>query len=614
MTKPFALEARSAIRWAFALPWVALLWLSQPASATTPNVTRPNVTKPNMTKPNIVLILADDLGFSDLAAYGSEISTPSLDELADRGLRFTNYHTAASCAPTRGMLLTGVDSHRNGVPNIPEAIPPAQSEYEHYRGTLGHNVVTIATLLRAAGYHTYMAGKWHLGMTPDLLPSQRGFERAVAMADTGADNWQKKPYIPIYARANWFEDGEEIDLPDDFYSSKFFVDKIISYIESNRRDGDPFFAYLPFQAVHIPVQAPAEFTRKYEGKYDAGWTALRERRLVRAKAYGIVPVSTELAPVPTTLDWESLDDDEKRYASKKMAVYAGMIDAMDHHIGRLIAYLKQHDLYDDTIFIFTSDNGSEASDPLAPPAGALFKLWLAANDYRTDYETLGTKGSFVAIGASFASAAASPLAYYKFQAHEGGMRVPLMISGELVAYPGDVTNALAYVTDLAPTVLELAGVAPPKGSFAGRRVESISGKSLLPVVSGAAARIHGIGDAIGYELGGNSALFKGDFKLVRDQGEPGDSEWHLFNIVVDPGEAHDLRDTHPGTFYDLIHEYERYKKANNVLPLPDGYSQARQIILNGMSKRLGPMLFPGLVALAIAGASLIFWLRWRRSR
>ena len=162
-------------------------------------------------RPNVVLILADDLGFSDIAPYGSEIRTPSIDRLAREGLRFSHYHTAASCAPTRGMLLTGVDSHRNGVPNVPEAIPPAQAGQPHYRGTLSHSVVTIATLLRDAGYHTYMTGKWHLGMTADLLPSQRGFERTITLADTGADNWEQKTYLPIYDQANWFADGEAPD-------------------------------------------------------------------------------------------------------------------------------------------------------------------------------------------------------------------------------------------------------------------------------------------------------------------------------------------------------------------------------------------------------------------
>ena len=178
-------------------------------------------------RPNIVLILADDLGFSDIASYGSEIETPTLSALAASGISFTNYHTAASCAPTRGMLLTGVDSHRNGVPNIPETIPPELSQHANYQGTLGHNVVTVASLLQDAGYHTYMAGKWHLGKTPDLLPFRRGFERTVTMADTGADNWEQKPYLPIYTKANWFADGEEFELPEDFYSSRFLIDKEI---------------------------------------------------------------------------------------------------------------------------------------------------------------------------------------------------------------------------------------------------------------------------------------------------------------------------------------------------------------------------------------------------
>ena len=177
------------------------------------------------------------------------------------------------------MLLTGVDSHRAGVPNIPEMIPPEQRQHAHYQGVLGRNVVTVATLLQDSGYHTYMAGKWHLGMTADLLPSRRGFERTVAMADSGADNWEQKPYIPIYEKANWFADGEEFELPEDFYSSRFLVDKTIEFIDSHRDDGQPFFAYLPMQAVHIPVQAPQEFIDHYMGVYDSGWQILRKQRL-----------------------------------------------------------------------------------------------------------------------------------------------------------------------------------------------------------------------------------------------------------------------------------------------------------------------------------------------
>ncbi len=550
--------------------------------------------------PNVVLILADDLGFSDTAPYGSEISTPHISRFAAEGMQFSNYHTASSCAPTRAMLLTGVDSHRNGVPNIPESIPRYQSEQPDYAGTLNHDVVTIAALLADAGYHTYMTGKWHLGMAPDLLPSQRGFERTVTMADTGADNWEMKTYLPIYDRAHWFADGRELGaLPDDFYSSKFYIDKTIEFIESNRADHRPFFSYIPFQAVHVPVQAPQEYTDRYMGVYDSGWARLREQRLVRAKARGIVPPTTHLAPVETTENWDALSDEEKRYASKRMAVYAGMVAAMDHHIGRLIDYLEKIGEYENTLFVFTSDNGSEGSDPTFGPGGGLFRFWLGRNGYSTDYETLGTRGSFVNIGPSFASAAAAPLAYYKFFAREGGMRVPLIIAGPTVAAKGVITNALAYVTDIAPTILEIAGASPANGEYAGRPVEVISGRSLNGLLAGSAESVHPAGEPIGYELGGNAALFKGDYKVVMDRGPVGDDEWHLFDIVSDPGESNDLRDSDPKRFSAMLADYQSYAEDNNVLPVRDGYDQRTQVMLNYVEDSIGPRVVFGLAGFVV---------------
>ncbi len=561
--------------------------------------------------PNIVLILADDLGFTDTEPYGGEIPTPSIRALAEEGVMFTNYHTAASCAPTRGMLLTGVDSHLNGVPNIPEAIPPVQAEQSSsYRGTLGENVVTIATLLKDAGYHTYMSGKWHLGKTPELLPSRRGFERTIAMADTGADNWEKKPYLPMYKKANWFGDGEEIDLPEDFYSSKFLVDKMIEFIESNREDGKPFFSYLPFQAVHMPVQAPQEYTDKYMGKYDEGWASLRERRLESAKALGVVPANTKLAPVSSTADWESLTDEEKKYKSKEMAVYAGMIDAMDHHLGRLLQYLKDTDQYDNTVFIFTSDNGPEGTEVLTGARALYLRLWFATHGYNMDYETLGTRGSFVDIGPSFGNAAAAPLAYYKFFAHEGGMRVPMIIAGSMVAQTGSLSNAFTYVTDLAPTILEIANVEPPAGSYEGRQVENISGKSLLPLLTGQADRVHEPDETIGYELAGNAALFKGDYKIVIDRGPVGDGEWHLFNFVTDPGEATDLKEEMPELFAEMMEEYRTYTRDYRVLPVPDGYDQRKEVFRYVLRNNPDPLLLAIVAGLGL----LIVFLAWRGIR
>jgi len=509
------------------------------------------------------------------------------------------------------MLLTGVDSHRNGAPNIPEALPPVQAEHEHYKGTLNRNVVTIATLLKDAGYHTYLTGKWHLGKTPDLLPSQRGFERTVTMADTGADNWEKKPYLPLYKKANWFADGKEIDLPEDFYSSKYYIDKAIEFIESNRQDGKPFFSYIPFQAVHIPVQAPREFTNKYMGKYDEGWSKLRESRLENAKAKKIVPAGTQMVSLSTTVAWDSLSDIEKRYESKKMAVYAGMVDAMDHHIGRLITYLKETNQHDNTVFVFTSDNGAEATDAFTGPAWHVLylKLWMKSKGYNRDYETLGTRGSYINMGPSFASAAASPLAYYKFYAGEGGMRVPLIISGKGITEKGKITNAFTFVTDIAPTILEIAGVNPPQGNYKGRRVEPIVGKSLVPVIKGEARRIYSEDDTIGYELGGNAALFKGDYKIIKDRGPVGDNRWHLFNIVADPGETKDLKEEMPQRFSDMMAAYRAYAADNKVLPVAENYDQIKEVrnysIRTQVKAHLPVFVIVVIVIIALSGFFII---------
>ena len=532
-------------------------------------------------QPNIVLILADDLGFSDLASYGSEIHTPSISTLAEQGLSFTNYHTGANCAPSRAMLLTGVDSHRSGVPNIPEMIPPEQSQYSHYSGTLGQNVVTVATLLQDAGYHTYMAGKWHLGQAADQLPSVRGFERTVALADSGADNWQQKPYIPIYKKANWYADGQEYQLPDDFYSSRFLIDKTIEFIDSNQGDGQPFFAYVPFQAVHIPVQAPQEYIDRYMGVYDQGWTALRTERLARAIKLGIVPAQTEMVTMASTPDWDSLEAGQQAYEAKRMAVYAAMVEAMDHHIGRLVAHLKAIGQFDNTIFIVTSDNGAEAMGQQVQKSW-INGLRMSLQDYSIDYETLGLKGSFNAIGPGFSSAAASPLAYYKFYLGEGGMRVPMIIAGPGIAANQQLTNAFAFVTDITPTILALTGVKPAPARYGGRLVEPLIGRSLMPLLQGTAETVYQAHESIGHELMGHGALFMGDYKIVFNRGTQGDNQWRLFDIVADPGETEDLSTKNPAQLQLMLARYQQYIEENNVLPMPEGYRFESQIILNGL--------------------------------
>jgi arylsulfatase/uncharacterized sulfatase len=467
-------------------------------------------------------------------------------------------------------------------------LAPEQKVQDNYQGVLGDNVVTVATLLEDAGYHTYMAGKWHLGMSPEKLPSRRGFERTVAMADSGADNWEQKPYIPIYDKANWFADGEEHTLPDDFYSSTYLVDKTIEFIGSNLSEADstenkPFFAYLPFMAVHIPVQAPQKYIDRYMGTYDGGWDQLREQRAKRAADIGIIPADTPMVRMPDTEDWDTLDDQRRRFEAKRMAVYAAMIEAMDAELGRLFNYLEQKGELDNTIIIFTSDNGAEASGHRdATSFSASFGT--SRMGYHLDYDTLGLKGSYNTISPYFASAAVSPLAYFKFYAGEGGMRVPLVIAGMDGLNEGSLNQNFAWATDITPTILSLAEVDKPGARYAGRPIEAISGKDLVPLLTGAADSVRSKHEAIGYELTGHSVLFQGDYKIVANQAPLGDGEWRLFNIVSDPGETEDLKLVMPQRFQKMLSEYAQFKTDNRVAPLPRGYTQFKQMVFNYLQK------------------------------
>jgi arylsulfatase A-like enzyme len=565
-------------------------------------------------RPNILVILADDLGYSDIASYGSEISTPNLDQLAQEGLRFSNYHTSASCAPTRAMLLTGVDSHRAGVANISEALTPAQAHSPFYRGTLNHNVVTVATLLGDAGYNTSMAGKWHLGYEDEsLLPINRGFEQTITMPFSGGDNWTQQAYVPHYDKTLWFENGKEIAIPEDFYSSKFIVDKTISQLENNRENNGerskPFFSYVSFQAVHIPVQAPKEFTEKYIGTYNEGWDVLRERRQKAVKDLGLLPANAPMKRMATTANWSDLSESEKRFNDKRMAVYAGMVDAMDHHIGRLMQYLKDTNQYDNTVIIFTSDNGPEASDP--PP------IMLKMLGYNHDYDTLGERYSYNTIGISFASAAASPLSHYKFHSGEGGMRVPLIIAGPQLAksHQGKISLSKAFVKDLAPTILALANTEHPGSQYQGREIEPSTGKNLLPIITASTSSVYNSEDIIAYEIGGNAGLIKGDYKIALNRGGTNDNGWNLYNIAQDPGETAKLESIERAVFSDLLSEYETYARENGVIPVPQDYQQLNQIFRNGIERKLKSLLSSPLgILIAFIVAAIVIALFVRKLR
>ncbi|MBN8842004.1 MAG: arylsulfatase [Sphingomonadales bacterium] len=563
-------------------------------------------------QPNIVILLADDWGFSDVGAFGGEMATPNIDALAKAGVRFSNFHVAGSCSPTRAMLQTGTMNHRNGLGNMPETIPDAHRGKPGYDTVMNFSVVTIAQLLKAAGYRTYLTGKWHLGSDPTRLPHARGYDRAYSLADAGADNFEQRPIEGMYSTAAWTENGKPATLPKDYYSSHFVVQKMIDYIEDGRASGKPFLASVNFLANHIPVQAPDSDIARYAAMYKDGWTALREARAKRAAALGIVPAGVPLVTMGSTPDWRKLDKDERAAAIRVMQAYGGMATAMDREIGRLVAHLKASGDYDNTIFVFLSDNGAEPTNPYNSTRNRLFLGW----QYDTSTANIGRRGSFSAIGPGWASAAASPFSGYKFTASEGGLRVPLIIAwpGNPKLRAGAINGGLAHVTDILPTLTELAGVPGHGDSWDGKAVEPVTGRSLVPMLEGAEGSVHG-DTPLGYELSGNAALFRGDYKLVRNLAPTGDGRWRLYDLKSDPGETRDLSTAMPDRFAAMRADYDAYARANGVLEMPAGYTADAQINRYAWEQqgrpraiKAGLVLGAGLLAL-----SALVW-AWRRRR
>lgn len=591
-TKPKPIASAAPL----ALGLLAATSIALPAPASPP---------PPARRPNLILILVDDAAFMDLGAYGGEARTPNIDRLAADGALFTSYHTSPLCAPSRAMLLTGADNHRTGIATIPEVLPRERRGQPGYSMRLEPGVTTVATRLQAAGYRTYMTGKWHLGHGEGDLPADHGFDRSFVLDASGADNWEQKSYMPYYKTADWFEDRERAQLPEDFYSSEFLVDRMIDYLGDTDTDTErqqPFFAYLAFQAVHIPVQAPREFTARYEGVFDEGWNVLREARWRRAQALGLIPKEAGITPLPERLrNWETLSADDRALYAKSMAVYAGMIEAMDHHIGRLVAHVAAQGELENTIFIVTSDNGPEPSHPVGEPG---FRPWMRLHGYSRTLESLGEKGSYAFIGPEWATAAASPGSLFKFYASEGGLRVPFIVSGPGVA--ARRVGALAFVTDVTPTLLDFAGLDPAPADAA----VPIDGATLRPVLAGDSDRVHAPDRPIGMEMSGNAALFRGDHKLVLNQPPWGDGKWRLYDLARDPGETTDLSASHAALKARMLADYATYAADVGVLELPAGYDVHRQIVLNTIRKQLEYYGWQLAIA-ALVPLVAIGWL-WRR--
>ncbi|MEP1142141.1 MAG: arylsulfatase [Henriciella sp.] len=547
----------------------------------------------DVSKPNIVIILIDDAGLMELGVYGGEARTPNIDALAARGAMFTQYRTSPLCSPTRAMLLTGLDNHLTGVATIPEVVPKEQKGKPGYSMALEPGVLTLADRLGADGYRTLMTGKWHLGEAADEMPHMHGFQRSFSLAASGADNWQDKSYMPYYSDAPWWEDGKKAALPEDFYSSEFIVDKMVEYLDETDR-AKPFLAYLPFQAIHIPVQAPPEFTANYDGVYDDGWHVLRQARYERAQDLGLIAQGAPLAPMPADArDWSSLTDDERDLYTAMMEVNAGMLEAMDFHVGRFIDHLKAAGKYENTIFVVASDNGPEFN---RGDGDARLKRWQNMNGYNIDPERAGLKGSWGFIGPEWANATASPGALYKFYATEGGVRSPLIVAGPGIA-PAKIDSP-AMVSDITPTLIDwVKASAPPEDS------KAMTGRSLLPVIRGEVESVYADDDIRAIEVSGNSALYKGEHKITRSMPPAGDGTWRLFNMTIDPGETNDLSEAEPEVLADLLSAYQVYADEMGVLEMPAGYNSVEQILDNVLPRMMKQyrwyLIGFGLVLLAL---------------
>lgn len=520
-------------------------------------------------RPNILLIMADDLGYTDLGSFGSEIATPNLDTLADTGVKMTQFYASPFCSPTRAMLMSGSDNHLVGFGDMAELMLPEQRGKPGYEGYLNERVVPMAQVLKDAGYRTLMTGKWHLGVPEQYSPASRGFEQSYALVHGGSSHWSDQAGIVALdpakpPRAIYRENGAAVDVPKDFFSSDFFTTKLIDYIESGKDSGKPFFAYLAFTAPHWPLHAHDADIAKYEARYKEGYDALRKERLERMKKLGLVAADTPVFKGhPSWPRWDSLSDAEKASEAKRMAVYAAMVDNMDQNIGRLLDYLKKSGQLDNTFIFFLSDNGADGNSVY--DVGRT-REWIH-KDMDNSVAHIGKSGSYAEYGPGWAQVGSTPFRLYKSFMYEGGIAVPAIAWGPGVK-GGEVRRAMAHVTDIAPTLYELAGTRHPGTEYQGKPVLPLRGKSMLPYLQGRASAVRSEADTVGWELGGRKALRKGDWKLVYANAPWGTNDWELYNVAEDRSESRNLAAANPQKLGELLVAWRDYVRETGTLEIP----------------------------------------------
>ena len=502
---------------------------------------------PSAPRPNIVLIMADDMGFSDIGCYGSELATPTLDRLAAGGLRFAQFYNAARCCPTRASLLTGLYPHQAGMGGMVRSKPGKGGPYQGY---LNRRCVTIAEALRQAGYATYMSGKWHVGEFRPVWPIDRGFDKAYGLVSGGMNYWnirksKHKGIDRVFAHnADRIRPGG-----GGFYATDAFSDQAVRMLREHKDPAKPFFFYLAFNAPHWPLHAPEKDIRKHEGKYLTGWPALREQRWARQKQLGLPAPGWSLSePDAGVAEWDKLTDAKKREMDRKMAVYAAQIEIMDRGIGRVVAQIEKMGQLDNTLILFLSDNGGCHE---GGPFGMNFRKDLTG--------PIGSEDSYHSYGQSWANASNVPFRMYKHWVHEGGIATPLVVHWPARIRGnsrGAIRRQVGHIIDVMPTCLQVAGATYPD-KHADHDIQPAEGLSLLPAFDGKP-----LGERTLYwEHSGNRAIRAGDWKLVA-KGRNG--PWQLHDLSRDRGETTNLADKHPDRVEQLAAKWRVWAKRVGV--------------------------------------------------
>jgi arylsulfatase A-like enzyme len=478
-------------------------------------------------RPNIVVIMADDMGYSDLGCYGSEISTPNIDSMAARGMRFTSFYNTSRCCPTRAALLTGIYQHQAGIGAMIQDFG-----FPSYQGRLNNSCVTIAEALEPAGYHRVMSGKWHVGEQRPHWPLDRGFEKYFGLISGANSYWRLN-------EGRQMAIGNEPFIPGEgFYMTDAIGDHAVQFLEESPRNR-PFFLYAAFTAPHWPLHAHKEVIDKYRDRYREGWDKLREERFAGLKEKGILPPDAELSPRdPEVPAWNDLPKKEQEERALRMAIYAAMIEELDRNVGKILSQLRKMGEEENTLVLFFADNGG------------------CHEDWETRKEDDPSKPSdhpdaFRAYGRGWANASNSPFRLHKHWVHEGGISSPLIAQWPLRIREGNsISNEVAHIMDVLPTCLDIAGAQYPK-TYRGNAIVPVEGRSLLPTLEGKVRAGH---KTLFWEHMGNKAVRKGPWKIVSVE----KGEWELYNIEKDRAELHNLREAEPAKLAELVQDYEHW--------------------------------------------------------